>query len=125
MKSLPSVGSRRFSYQGFDYQLPRLLVPFAPQATEFPRRIYYSYRQGSLSLKSPSLSPDSIADGIGSFQVSKNKKEISFFTIPEYEQWKEETNDGRGWKIKYFKVSLSRLISLFLSVSLLTRSFVA
>ncbi|GAA5906736.1 DNA topoisomerase 2 [Sporobolomyces salmoneus] len=36
-------------------------------------------------------------------KVSKNKKEISFFTIPEYEQWKEETSDGRGWKIKYFK----------------------
>lgn len=38
-------------------------------------------------------------------QVTKGKKEISFFTIPEYETWKEETNDGRGWKIKYFKVS--------------------
>lgn len=37
-------------------------------------------------------------------KVSKNKKEISFFTIPEYEEWKQETNDGRGWKIKYFKV---------------------
>ncbi|GAA6023335.1 hypothetical protein JCM10207_005750, partial [Rhodosporidiobolus poonsookiae] len=36
-------------------------------------------------------------------KVSKNKKEISFFTIPEYEEWKHETNDGRGWKIKYFK----------------------
>ena len=36
-------------------------------------------------------------------KVSKNKREISFFTIPEYEQWKEETDDGRGWKIKYFK----------------------
>ncbi|GAA5856986.1 hypothetical protein JCM8547_008496 [Rhodosporidiobolus lusitaniae] len=38
-------------------------------------------------------------------KVSKpgGKKEISFFTIPEYEEWKRETNDGRGWRIKYFK----------------------
>lgn len=37
-------------------------------------------------------------------QVTKGKKEISFFTIPEYETWKEENLDGRGWNIKYFKV---------------------
>ncbi|GAA5989920.1 hypothetical protein JCM11641_002811 [Rhodosporidiobolus odoratus] len=36
-------------------------------------------------------------------KVSKVKKEISFFTIPEYEEWKRDTNDGRGWKIKYYK----------------------
>lgn len=31
-----------------------------------------------------------------------NKEEI-FFTIPEYMSWKEEHNDGAGWKIKYYK----------------------
>ncbi|KAM0790561.1 hypothetical protein ACM66B_004430 [Microbotryomycetes sp. NB124-2] len=36
-------------------------------------------------------------------KVSKGKREISFFTLPEYETWKSETNDGRGWRIKYFK----------------------
>lgn len=36
--------------------------------------------------------------------MTKGKKEISFFTIPEYETWKEENLDGRGWNIKYFKV---------------------
>ncbi|BGP42027.1 DNA topoisomerase 2 [Rhodotorula kratochvilovae] len=36
-------------------------------------------------------------------KVTKGKKEVSFFTIPEYEAWKRETDDGRGWKIKYFK----------------------
>ncbi|KAJ2993089.1 DNA topoisomerase 2 [Globomyces sp. JEL0801] len=25
------------------------------------------------------------------------KKEVSFFTIPEYEAWKEENDNGRGW----------------------------
>lgn len=37
-------------------------------------------------------------------KVSRGKKELSFFTIPEYETWKEENDDGRGWHIKYFKV---------------------
>jgi len=36
-------------------------------------------------------------------KVSRGKKELSFFTIPEYETWKEENDDGRGWNIKYFK----------------------
>ncbi|KAK4703211.1 DNA topoisomerase II, partial [Phenoliferia sp. Uapishka_3] len=36
-------------------------------------------------------------------KVTKAKKELSFFTIPEYETWKDENNDGRGWNIKYFK----------------------
>ncbi|KAJ3252865.1 DNA topoisomerase 2 [Boothiomyces macroporosus] len=31
------------------------------------------------------------------------KKEISFFTIPEYEAWKEENDNGRGWTLKYYK----------------------
>ncbi|KAJ3107884.1 DNA topoisomerase 2 [Phlyctochytrium planicorne] len=32
-----------------------------------------------------------------------NKKEISFYTIPEYEEWKRENNDGKGYNIKYYK----------------------
>ncbi|SCZ87504.1 BZ3500_MvSof-1268-A1-R1_Chr2-2g04970 [Microbotryum saponariae] len=36
-------------------------------------------------------------------KATKGNKELSFFTIPQYEQWKEETDDGRGWRIKYFK----------------------
>lgn len=31
------------------------------------------------------------------------RDEISFFTVPEYEQWKRDNNDGRGWTIKYYK----------------------
>lgn len=38
-------------------------------------------------------------------QVTKGKKSLSFFTIPQYELWKEETDNGRGWDIKYYKVS--------------------
>ncbi|KAJ3316673.1 DNA topoisomerase 2, partial [Blyttiomyces sp. JEL0837] len=37
----------------------------------------------------------------------KNKAQanrtIDFFTIPEYEEWKRNNNDGRGYNIKYYK----------------------
>lgn len=36
-------------------------------------------------------------------KVTKGKQELSFFTLPEYETWKEMNNDGKGWVIKYFK----------------------
>lgn len=35
-------------------------------------------------------------------QATKGKQSISFYTLPEYETWKEETG-GHGWKIKYYK----------------------
>lgn len=31
------------------------------------------------------------------------KRIVSFYTIPEYERWKEANNEGRGWTIKYYK----------------------
>ncbi len=36
-------------------------------------------------------------------KCSKGKEIISFYTIPEYHAWKESHNDGKGWKIKYYK----------------------
>lgn len=37
-------------------------------------------------------------------KVTKGKQSKTFFTLPEYETWKESTgNDGKGWKIKYYK----------------------
>ncbi|KAK9765681.1 DNA topoisomerase 2 [Basidiobolus ranarum] len=36
-------------------------------------------------------------------RVKKNKSDISFFTIPEYEDWKANNNNGAGWHIKYYK----------------------
>ncbi|KAJ1557566.1 DNA topoisomerase 2 [Nowakowskiella sp. JEL0078] len=36
-------------------------------------------------------------------KVTKNKQEKTFFTIPEYETWKSENNDGKLWNIKYYK----------------------
>jgi DNA topoisomerase-2 len=32
-----------------------------------------------------------------------NRQDITFFTIPEYEAWKEENGNSAGWTIKYYK----------------------
>ncbi|RIB16059.1 DNA topoisomerase II [Gigaspora rosea] len=34
---------------------------------------------------------------------NRTKEIISFYTIPEYEQWKSSNDDGKGWTIKYYK----------------------
>ncbi|TPX41187.1 hypothetical protein SeMB42_g05685 [Synchytrium endobioticum] len=36
-------------------------------------------------------------------KVTKGPREIAFYTIPQYEQWKETNNKGKGWTIKYYK----------------------
>lgn len=37
-------------------------------------------------------------------KATKGKKSLTFFTLPEYEQWKKSTgNDAKGFKIKYYK----------------------
>jgi DNA topoisomerase-2 len=38
-------------------------------------------------------------------KVWKGKQEHSFYTMPQYEEWKAENNDGKGWDSKYYKVS--------------------
>jgi DNA topoisomerase-2 len=37
-------------------------------------------------------------------KVTRKKEELSFFTMPEFEKWKDENDDGRGWTSKYYKV---------------------
>ncbi|KAK8864520.1 hypothetical protein IAR55_001770 [Kwoniella newhampshirensis] len=36
-------------------------------------------------------------------KVWKGKQEHSFYTMPQYEEWKVANNDGRGWESKYYK----------------------
>eukprot|EP00915_Cephaloidophora_sp_WS-2016_P003781 GHVH01005066.1.p1 GENE.GHVH01005066.1~~GHVH01005066.1.p1 ORF type:complete len:1425 (+),score=283.61 GHVH01005066.1:106-4380(+) len=36
-------------------------------------------------------------------KCSKGRENVAFFTNTEYRMWKRENNDGRGWKIKYYK----------------------
>jgi Toprim domain-containing protein len=35
----------------------------------------------------------------------------SFYTVPEYEVWKEENNGGSGWHIKYYKGTVLVIIT--------------
>uniref|UniRef100_A0A8C3V2B1 DNA topoisomerase 2 n=1 Tax=Catharus ustulatus TaxID=91951 RepID=A0A8C3V2B1_CATUS len=36
-------------------------------------------------------------------KASKNKEEIAFYSIPEFEEWKTSTQNYNSWKIKYYK----------------------
>ena len=36
-------------------------------------------------------------------KVSKNKNTMSFYTLSDYENWKEANQNGKGWSIKYYK----------------------
>lgn len=37
-------------------------------------------------------------------QATKGNRSISFYTLPEYEEWRE-ANNTRGWTTKYYKAS--------------------
>ncbi|XP_059812399.1 DNA topoisomerase 2-alpha [Hypanus sabinus] len=36
-------------------------------------------------------------------KVSKNKEEVAFYSLPEFDEWKKSTDNSRTWKIKYYK----------------------
>ncbi|KAE8596726.1 hypothetical protein XENTR_v10016221 [Xenopus tropicalis] len=36
-------------------------------------------------------------------KATKNKQELSFYSIPEFEEWKKQTENQKLWKIKYYK----------------------
>lgn len=36
-------------------------------------------------------------------QAKKGNQTKVFYTMPEYESWKEEVGGARGWTIKYYK----------------------
>ncbi|WBW72278.1 DNA topoisomerase II [Schizosaccharomyces osmophilus] len=36
-------------------------------------------------------------------KCKRNRQVLSFYTLPEYDYWKEANNNGRGWDIKYYK----------------------
>ncbi|KAI6716591.1 hypothetical protein JHW43_000850 [Diplocarpon mali] len=57
-------------------------------------------------LKLPDFFREFITPIVKVFKGSNPKKPISqrsFFTMPQYEQWKEEHADEKGWKAKYYK----------------------
>ncbi|XP_053200798.1 DNA topoisomerase 2-alpha-like [Panonychus citri] len=36
-------------------------------------------------------------------KATKGSKVVSFYSLPEFEEWKNETPDNKNWKIKYYK----------------------
>jgi DNA topoisomerase II len=36
-------------------------------------------------------------------KAKKGKKELSFYDESAYEKWKKKNNNGKGWKVKYYK----------------------
>lgn len=41
----------------------------------------------------------------------KNGKELAFYTMPQYESWRESLRgNASGWSIKYYKVLISYLV---------------
>lgn len=36
-------------------------------------------------------------------KASKSKTELSFYSLPEFEEWKAATDDWQRWKVKYYK----------------------
>ncbi|EDV26331.1 uncharacterized protein TRIADDRAFT_23201, partial [Trichoplax adhaerens] len=36
-------------------------------------------------------------------KVTKGKNEIAFYSIPEFEEWKQNTASYKSWKVKYYK----------------------
>ncbi|XP_026950139.1 DNA topoisomerase 2-alpha isoform X1 [Sagmatias obliquidens] len=36
-------------------------------------------------------------------KVSKNKQEVAFYSLPEFEEWKNSTPNHKKWKVKYYK----------------------
>lgn len=36
-------------------------------------------------------------------KASRNKQEVAFYSIPEFEEWKKQTDNYKSWHIKYYK----------------------
>lgn len=52
-------------------------------------------------------------------QATKNKQEMAFYSIPEFEEWKKHTDNYKSWHIKYYKgLSFNTTAKLFPPVDL-------
>lgn len=53
-------------------------------------------------------------------KAKKKNQELSFFSLPEFEEWKKETNNWHTYHIKYYKgplqLGLSNLIDVFAKI---------
>lgn len=49
-------------------------------------------------------------------QATKNKQELSFYSLPEFEEWKKQTESYKTWHIKYYKGLQSECSSCIFSL---------
>ena len=45
-------------------------------------------------------------------KATKGKEEISFFSIPEYSEWRQNTANWKAYRIKYYKGMLASLLHI-------------
>ncbi|XP_072431341.1 DNA topoisomerase 2-beta isoform X2 [Chiloscyllium punctatum] len=36
-------------------------------------------------------------------KATKNKQELAFYSIPEFDEWKKQADNNKSWKVKYYK----------------------
>lgn len=36
-------------------------------------------------------------------KVTKNNRELSFYSLPEFDEWQRDTPNSKSWKVKYYK----------------------
>ena len=46
-------------------------------------------------------------------QVCKRNQEHAFYSLPEFEEWKKEQNNLKGWETKYYKGALHKFHAMF------------
>lgn len=43
-------------------------------------------------------------------KVSKGSQLLSFYSMPEFEEWTESTANAKSWKVKYYKGLTSEIL---------------
>jgi len=46
-------------------------------------------------------------------KVTKSNRTLSFYSIPEFDEWRRDTPDSAKWNIKYYKGNNVRLFNNF------------
>jgi len=106
---------------GPDHELLPPLLPLAAQGPGLPARVHHADREGDqgdegeivfclfflfLEVEVDEKKTSKTHSSLSSFFLYFSfffKQEFSFYTLPEYEAWREERGGAPGWKVKYYK----------------------
>ena len=50
-------------------------------------------------------------------QATKNKQEVTFYSIPEFDEWKKQTENYKTWHVKYYKGLFFKWLNISLHMS--------